>query len=146
MPTVYRDEITFEKAVEFAVAPTLPAAAPINTYALTVHIDTTVSATARVGRVVVPEGGAGRVIKTSAVADVNIATGSLVLTPGTNSGGDPWTGGTVTLTSGTLAGTVGTGTPTEGAEVVAGDVLRVDVGGANTANGRATVTFSIQRS
>ncbi len=146
MATDFNDEIRFKKGVTFLVAPTMPAAAPINTYPLVAYIDTTVSATARVARVIVPQGGAGTVVKVTALADVNIATGSLVLTAGTNSGGDPWTGGTITLTSGTLAGTLGTATPTEGAEVADHDVLRVDVSGSNTANGRATVTFSIQRS
>jgi hypothetical protein len=140
MPSVIYDNIEFRQPITFAGD---AASAAHNTYTLCVFVDTIVSATGRVCRVVVPPGGGGTVIKVDAVCDAAIAD-SFVLFTG-KIGSTAITNGEVRINSGSAAGTVGTATPTAARSVAAGDVLRCDVGGGNTAAGRATVTFTIAR-
>lgn len=135
----------FDCAVSFGPNGTFtpPATAATNYYTVSVHLDTIVGATARVGRFIVPYSGAGSIVQIDAVNDVATATGSLTLTSAI--GATPITGGVITMVSGTAAGTAGTCSPSAANTVVAGSVVKVTVGGANDGDGRSTVTFTIQR-
>ena len=138
--------VVFDCPVSFGSNGTFtpPWLAATNYYTVSVHLDTIVSATARVGRFIVPYGGAGSIVQIDAVNDVATATGSLTLTSAI--GATPVTSGVITMVSGTAAGVAGTCNPSAANTVGAGNVVKVTVGGANTGDGRSTITFTMAMS
>lgn len=165
MTTIHNDAqsfakpVTFAGAVEFTGSVQMPGGGPLfttnpetgtsalvgTTYILTAHCDTTVGATARVVSAPVPADGYGEVIEVLVACDVQIATGSLVVTPNINGSNLPTA---ITITSGAVAHSVRSElqTGTNPSRIVQpGDTVRAAFSGANTGNGRATVQWVIKR-
>lgn len=122
----------------------LPAGNPLNQTQLQIVVKDIISANGAVGYVVIPLGMAGTIAQIDAVLDATTATGSLVLTA--SIGATPVTGGVVTITSGTVAGTAATpATPSAANTVAAGGVVKIVASGAQTVAGTGMVTLSIRR-
>ena len=123
---------------------TIPAGSPLNTYPLQVFINTIISATARVGYVAVPLGGAGTIVSATAVCDATPTVGSAVFTGAI--GSTAITNGAITVATTDTLGTAKTVVPTAENVVAGGNVIKFTTSGGNTAAGTAMITLTILRS
>lgn len=118
-------------------------------YLLLVYLRDCESANGFVGHAVVPQGGAGDVVRVEGVTDDAVVGGTLVLTAAIGEGLNPVpiVDGELSLNSPVDRGTrCGPVFPTASNTVVDGDVVAVIVSGTNMQpGGTATVTLTIRR-
>jgi len=130
---------TFTGTSTFIGNITLPTLSLLKSQTFEIFVPSIVSGAA--AKCVVVSRLAGPITNISAVVTGTIATADLTLTATIN--GVAITTGTITIANLTAAETAVSVTPTALNTVARGDVVKITVGGGNTATGTGTVTFQV---
>ncbi len=130
---------TFTGTSTFIGAITLPTLSLLKSQTFEIFVPSIVSGAA--ASCVVVSRIAGPITNISAVVNNTIAAGDLTMTASIN--GVAITTGVVTIANTTAANTAVSITPTALNTVARGDVVRILIGGANTATGTGHVTFQV---